>query len=572
MRYPNEATNCFIDGLPLEPLPDPRLGTLVAGKYVLDAVIGEGGMATVYAGHHAVTEAVVAVKVMNALLAYDKVVRERFRREAENARRLAHPNIIDVYDHGDLDDTSFIAMERLVGETLGAVIARGAIPPPRALRLMMQLASGLARAHDLGVVHRDLKPDNIFVVRDQSGHDLVKILDFGIAHSQFDARLTAKGELFGTPQYLAPERIGGEEPTASSDLYSLGVLFFEMLANRLPFETSDPMRFLVLHIVEAPPDLATIAPKTPPAMSALVMSLLSKDPKDRPVDAHHLVRKLGEIARAMNTRATNLRVDMSPSQAPPSMRLPAPNATIMARWTRRTTLLEDMLARAFGTLDRAPAELVGLLNDMRRTLSDLEIVRGRARELQEKLDGIEQRGRDGRASRDAALNQLAEDLSREKEQHSTLAGILVTSTEGVATEKKAYRACLDEIVQWEGRTAMSEPHVELAEAYRRAATHIYQWRTVKTAREDAEKSIGKHAAAAEDLAFQIEALRAALAAHETAVARDRDACAEQISDVSRKTEALENELSALTTKFTEPLRGRTDLEPLFKELERVRAA
>jgi serine/threonine-protein kinase len=228
MRYPNEATYCFVEGSDLVDLPDPRIGTLLAGRYVIEQVIGEGGMATVYRARHKLVDRPVAVKIMNPMLASDPIVRERFRREAKSAQKLAHPNIIEIYDQGDTEDgTAYIVMELLRGEALASVIQRGLMDVDRAIHIMIQIARGMARAHDLEVIHRDIKPENIYLCRRDDGSDLVKLLDFGIAKSRQDSRLTGQGELFGTPQYMAPERIMGNDTGGSSDIYALGVVFFE---------------------------------------------------------------------------------------------------------------------------------------------------------------------------------------------------------------------------------------------------------------------------------------------------------------------------------------------------------
>mgnify|MGYP005855483861 CR=1 FL=1 len=146
MRYPNDETFCFVDGAELVLLPDPRVGTLLAGRYVVEEVIGEGGMATVYRARHKLVDRPVAVKIMNPLLASDAIVRERFRREARSAQKLAHPNIIEIFDQGDTEDgTCFIVMELLHGESLSAVIQRGPLDVARAVQIMIQIASAAAR-------------------------------------------------------------------------------------------------------------------------------------------------------------------------------------------------------------------------------------------------------------------------------------------------------------------------------------------------------------------------------------------------------------------------------------------
>src|SRR3954464_14973365 len=198
LRYPNESTFCFVDGKTLVPLKDPRVGTTLAGRYVIEDVLGEGGMATVYRARHKLVERPCAIKIMNPGLSRDPVVRERFRREAKAAQKLAHPNIIEIFDQGETEDgTAYLVMELLEGESLGTTLTRGRLPQVRALPIMVQVARALARAHDFEVIHRDLKPDNIFLSARSDGSDLVKLLDFGIARSLQDARLTGQGEVFG---------------------------------------------------------------------------------------------------------------------------------------------------------------------------------------------------------------------------------------------------------------------------------------------------------------------------------------------------------------------------------------
>ena len=289
MRYPNDAKFCFVEGADLVPLEDPRVGTLLAGRYVLEDVIGEGGMATVYRAQHKLVDRLCAVKILAPHYAADPVVRERFRREAKSAQKLSHPNIIEIFDQGETDDqTAYMVMEYLKGQALADLLAKGPVPIPRALGLMIQISRGIARAHDFEVIHRDLKPENIFLCTREDGGDQVKLLDFGIARSRSDSRLTGAGELFGTPQYMAPERITSGEAGPSVDLYAIGVIFFEMLTGQLPFDAPDIPTFFIKHIKEPPPSPRKLNPDIPPDLEALVLRLLAKEAKARPVDAHRV--------------------------------------------------------------------------------------------------------------------------------------------------------------------------------------------------------------------------------------------------------------------------------------------
>src|SRR5580704_19585240 len=290
MRYPNEAKFCFVEGSDLVKLEDPRVGTLLAGRYVLEDVIGEGGMATVYRAQHKLVDRPCAVKILAPHFAADAVVRERFRREAKSSQKLSHPNIIEIFDQGEADEqTAYMVMEYLRGQALADLVAKGPIPIPRALGLMIQIARGIARAHDFEVIHRDLKPENIFLGTREDGGDSVKLLDFGIARSRSDSRLTGAGELFGTPQYMAPERISAGEAGPSVDLYAIGVIFFEIVTGSLPFDANDIPTWFIKHLKEPAPSPRALNPKVPVELDALLLALLAKEAKARPVDAHRVM-------------------------------------------------------------------------------------------------------------------------------------------------------------------------------------------------------------------------------------------------------------------------------------------
>src|SRR5271170_4940903 len=242
LTYPDDSTVCFVDGSALVAHDDGRVGSTLAGRYLIESEIGVGGMATVYRAQHKLVERLCAIKILNAQFAQDPVLRERFVREAKHAQRLSHPNVIEIFDQGETEDgTPFLVMELLEGRTLADVIGDGPIPMARTLPICIEMTRALARAHDFEVIHRDLKPENVFILPG----DQVKLLDFGIARCAQDARLTTRGEIFGTPQYMAPERGSSIDAGPAADLYALGIMIFEMLTGRLPFEAKDPASWLM---------------------------------------------------------------------------------------------------------------------------------------------------------------------------------------------------------------------------------------------------------------------------------------------------------------------------------------
>src|SRR6187399_563625 len=361
LKFPDSTGACFLCGSALTPIKDPRIGSTLNGRYQLEASIGEGGMATVYAARHRLVDRPCAVKIMNAALAKNVVIRERFRREAKAAQKLAHPNIIEIFDQGELPDGSlYLVMELLEGETLADVLEHGKVPLERGLPIMIQIARALARAHDLEVIHRDLKPENIFLARLPNGTDFVKLLDFGIARSMQDVRLTGLGEVFGTPQYMAPERITSIDAGPQADLYSLGVIMYEMVTGKFPFDAPDITSYFIKHLKEAPVSPKKHDSSLPVELERLVLECLAKDAKDRPVDAHRVHADLMNIAGAIGLRIPSDAFGDDLELRGPARTLPP---VAIDHWQKRTALFEQMLAIAFPG-DR-PSQLDHLLSEVK---------------------------------------------------------------------------------------------------------------------------------------------------------------------------------------------------------------
>jgi serine/threonine-protein kinase len=261
-------------------------GTWV-GEYQVESKLGQGGMASVYAGTQPVIGKKVAVKVMSRQLCLDPVQIERFIQEARAVNQIGHPNIVDVFAFGALPDgRSYFVMEWLQGETLASRLRRGWLTIPEAVAIMFQICDGLAAAHDKGIVHRDLKPENIFLVPVRNRRMLVKVLDFGIAKllGRRDSRIdrTADGSTPGTPSYMSPEQAKGKDVDHRSDIYALGVCAFEMLCGRLPFVGADAVEILYQHIHAVPPAPSTLRPDMPLQLERLVLHMLEKRADRRP--------------------------------------------------------------------------------------------------------------------------------------------------------------------------------------------------------------------------------------------------------------------------------------------------
>lgn len=263
--------------------------TLLNGRYKIEQKIGEGGMAAVYRGMDMRLNRRVAIKILHARYVDDEDFLNRFGHEAQAAAILAHPSVVNVYDVDQDEATHYIVMEYVDGENLKTIINReGPLPVARAIQIAEAVARGLESAHRVGLIHRDIKPQNILVTRE----NIVRITDFGIAKSHLSTAMTQTGITFGTADYVSPEQASGQGATPQSDIYSLGVTLYEMLAGRLPFTGESPLAVAMQHVNAEPPPLATFNPQVTPQLEDLVWQALAKDPARRPASAYEFAQML----------------------------------------------------------------------------------------------------------------------------------------------------------------------------------------------------------------------------------------------------------------------------------------
>jgi len=319
---------CPKDGSPLqaditsaEPIPvDPLVGRTLDDKYHLEARLGIGGMGTVYRARHVLIDRPVAVKVLNQRFVEDEAARTRFRREARAAGRLQHTNAVTDTDFGESHDGYvYLVMELLEGRTLRDVLAKEApLDAARSVSLMMQIAAAVAAAHEAGIIHRDLKPANVFIVQRAEVPAVVKVLDFGIAKLAAESleedepmTLTAAGAMIVPPRYMSPEQCDGAELTPAADVYSLGVILYEMLTGSVPFSGSTPLAIAMKHTSETPRRPREFVSSIPPALEQVVLHALEKRAQDRPANAAEFREELRATAERLGLE--NAAVTSSPN-------------------------------------------------------------------------------------------------------------------------------------------------------------------------------------------------------------------------------------------------------------------
>lgn len=302
-------------------------GRTLSGRYELVDRIGGGGMGEVYRAEHSLIKKQVAIKLLYPELAGDSVI-ERFRREAQASAHIDHPNICASTDFGETDDGIFyLVMEYLDGRTLDEVLDdEGTFEPARAIHIARQICAALEQADELDIIHRDLKPENVMLVRRGSDEDFVKLLDFGIARVRMgqEAKLTQTGMVFGTPNFMSPEQAAGDPMDHRADLYAVGLLLFQMLTGRPPFQAERGSQVMAMHVSQDPPSPSAIASQSIPAeLESLILELLAKEPSERPDSATDVRERLDDLYHSQEGVRRARPADRSAQSIERTQQLPA---------------------------------------------------------------------------------------------------------------------------------------------------------------------------------------------------------------------------------------------------------
>jgi serine/threonine protein kinase len=536
---------------------DPMLGRVIAGRYRLEARIGEGGMGVVYRARHVLIDRVVAVKLIRPDLRGETHLRAWMLREARAANRVDHAHIIDIHDIGETEEGElYLVMEYLVGQSLSSELARGPMNLARGVDILEQMCAALARAHDLGVVHRDLKSDNILLTTRGGRKDFVKILDFGLAHLAMDPRLAPKGAVFGTPEYMSPEQAKGEEATAQSDLYALGVLFFEMLTGQLPFRSDDRETLLEMQRTSVAPRPRSIKPDVLPAAEVIVIKLLEKDRRKRFQDAHHMHEELKSLQRSLPSTPWEVAATGENAAPPPA---PPPQSAGVIEWASRAALFSRMVSRAYPA-NNPPADVQSALSQVWDLASRATRLEGEVASHTRKLEALERRGRALRAEIGRKVEELAHEESR--------------ALRDLSTEQTEVTRLREAVTQAERSAAQAKQGADQANGAMTQLRAVFERAGAATALVEArreqlqahEQKAAQKEAQARDLRRQIEELRAQLSRYAEALEDDLTNGREKVAGRTREGVAYEKAFSEASTLLLTHLKAKPEARDLLQEL------
>ena len=547
MKYCNTCNNFFPDDLDRCPVDDSRLvetddafvGRLLGGCYRIMSKLGSGGMGDVYLARHVYLKRDVAVKVLKPVPGATDELRERALREAKICGTIEHPNIVKVYDMLITGASISIVMELLKGETLKHRLRQERrINLPASQRLMTMIAKGLARAHSLNVVHRDIKPSNVFLMRFKGVDDFVKLLDFGIAYSIGEARLTQKGRVMGTPHYCSPEQLRNEEPTPAADIYGLGCVVYEMLSGKAPFASDDLEEVISGKMSRDPVPLYQLSTEIPLPFSDVIMKMLKKDVADRYRDAIELLEVLrdrGFFRSALHreTGETDLREEVGEDEEEEDEGEEWLDGTREIEWRKYFDDVKDKPGEKGESSDsfREGREAAGKLHEIEKE----------TRHIAQKMEALENKRRAYQINIGMAVEILGRDLARARsdcEKDSRKYKELMSKSAHTMEIVKRAEQKIFELARSRGKKGeelMPEEELGLLEKAGKLASRL---RRVPARAEQLTLHISGNKATVRDMEFQIAQLTKSLTEVEEDYAKQSEAFRKRLDEIAGKSEQL----------------------------------
>ncbi len=540
---------------------DPLLNKVIAGRYRLETRLGEGGMGVVYRARHVLIDRVVALKLIRPDLRGETHLRAWMLREARAANRVDHAHIVDIHDVGETEEGElYLVMEYLTGVALSSEIAKGQMPIARAVDILEQMCAALARAHDLGVVHRDLKSDNIMLTVRGGRQDYVKILDFGLAALARDPRLAPKGAVFGTPEYMSPEQARGEDAIAASDLYALGILFYEMVTGQLPYRSSDRDTLLEMQRTAASPRPTRLRQDLPELAEQICLKLLEKTSENRFRDGHHLQEELKKLQRSLPSNVWEVRKGSDVPMAPPPPP-PAPSPGVV-EWSRRAANFLRATSRAYPN-GKAPDAVAKASDHIWEVAARAARLEGELASHSRKLEAIEKRGRALRAEIGRKVEELAGEESRAMREAAA------------ERERGARLTALRSRAEQDLRSAQEQASrtrgPELAKAYQAMGGAQARSETLQTVIGDYERRAKDREQYATSLRKQIDDLKAQLQRYSEALENDLQSGRDRIASRVREALGYEQAFQDASATLLEHLRGRPECRELLEDVAKEMA-
>lgn len=539
---------------------DGVLGRTIAGKYQIESLLGSGAMGRVFRARHTLIDRAVAIKVVASNAANRLQGRAWFLREARAVNRVRHPNIVEIHDFGETSDgLAYLVMELLAGDRLCDRANGRPMGAAFVLNVISQVGSALSRAHGLGVVHRDLKPEHVFLVSHGGRPDYVKLIDFGLARMSHEARLAARGSVFGTPAYMSPEQARGEEATPQSDLYSLGVVVFEMMTGMLPFRGDDPDAQLECHRSVPPPDPAELCAGLDPELCRITTRLLAKDLSVRYRDAHHLLEHCMALQRRLGgPPGPDPHADFrltGPAQSP------ATGGDDVTAIALRASLFGRMASTAYPG-GHGPHPIVDAVDTMWTTAAELSRIEGELEVIATWDDNLRRRAR-----------EFATEVGRKTEEVSRLQSLLQRDIDHAERELAQLRRRCDETArrlddarstlgQVEEEAGDASRHTLLQDAARAAAehqrlvdalgSHTLELEKKQLSRNRYERLLNRH--------------RDTLDAHNRRIESELDARRPRLETLAQRRDRLRTSVREVERTLRSHFRGRPECRGLFRQL------